>query len=46
MEVKNPSTFDKTIVATKKAIDSIYDFFSKIKNLQHKVQTEKRCIYF
>ena len=46
MEVKNPSTFDKTIVATKKAIDSIYDFFSKIKNFHRELDIEGAANFY
>mgnify|MGYP000845917739 CR=1 FL=1 len=46
MEQKNPSTFDRTIIATKKAIDSVYDFFSKIKNFHRELDIEGAANFY
>lgn len=46
METKNPNTFDRTILATKKAIDSIYDFFSKIKNFHRELDIEGAASFY
>ena len=46
METKNPNTFDRTILATKKAIDSVYDFFSKIKNFHRELDIEGAASFY
>ena len=46
METKNPNTFGRTILATKKAIDSVYDFFSKIKNFHRELDIEGAASFY
>ena len=46
MKTRNFSTFDRNILATKKAIDSIYDFFSKIKNFQRELDIDEAASFY
>ncbi|MGP1407997.1 hypothetical protein [Selenomonas sp.] len=46
MKTGNFSTFDRNILAAKKTIDSIYDFFSKIKDFQRELDIDEAASFY